>query len=813
MRVLLLIIFLVGCHFICLSQKRAIKANKTTSPVKLDANLDDAAWKDAAVITDFIILSPDFGKSPTRKTEVKILYDNSAIYFAAYMYDDPTKIRKQLTSRDVIDRQDVDYFAIGLDTYLDKQNAFVFQVTAAGVQGDAKLSGGGDDDADWSWDAVWESKTMIREDGWVAEVRIPFSAIRFAKTPLQSWGMQLVRFSRSNNENISWSPEDPNINGTINQWGEYRDLQNITPPLRLSFLPYLSTGVKYSPTSNGNVTEHSKSGGMDVKYGINESFTLDVTLIPDFAQVQSDNVVLNLSPFEIQFQDYRPFFTEGTELFNKAGLFYSRRIGKQPTGTSSILDFAMDSSHYTIQKNPAITKLYNATKLSGRTRKNLGIGVLNALTATMEAQLLNRNTGEIKHIETEPLTNYNILVLDQAFKNRSSLTFTNTNVLRKGNSRNANVAAVDLALYDKKNVHSFTFGGRYSKIWGKNLDQGGFRTDGEYSKISGKITYRIGGTMMSDTYDPNDMGLLFNNNSVTFRGGVSYNLATPTEKFIRRRFSLSFSNNYLYKPFNWQRLFVSGNAFFYLKNFWDVTFFAESQPLWSNDYFEPRTAGKVLRRSPYYFIGISGSTDSRKKMYVSFFFGGAESPLPSDPYYEVELGFRYRFSDKFQLSFDNNSNKDKRNFGFVTRDVQGAPLIGRRNIDNHTTILSGNYNFNSKMNITMRMRHSWSKVHYTDVYDLLDDGNLGTHPFINGLDNNFNSFNVDMFYTWDFLLGSRLTFGWKNALGNDVRIDALNHENYFKNFRQIFSNPHSNEITLKLVYYLDYLSLRKRKSN
>src|SRR5437764_5555272 len=196
---------------------------------------------------------------------------------------------------------------------------------------------------DRTWNAVWESKVSIKKDGWVAEMRIPFSAIRFSKKDIQNWGLQFGRFIRKINENETWSPDDPNVSGTINKWGDWIGLKDITPPLRLSFSPYLSGGIRTSPVTNGKATEYLKSGGMDVKYGINESFTLDMTLIPDFAQVQSDNVILNLSPFEVKFDEYRPFFTEGTELFNKANLFYPRRIGATPQGNYSILALANDS--------------------------------------------------------------------------------------------------------------------------------------------------------------------------------------------------------------------------------------------------------------------------------------------------------------------------------------------------------------------------------------------------------------------------------------------------------------------------------------
>jgi hypothetical protein len=349
------------------SQSKSFSAIKINQSVKIDGNPDDAVWQSIPPVSDFITSTPVFGKNASAKTEVKMAYDNSAVYVLAFLYDEAQNIKRHLTARDDIDGKDVDFFSVGLDTYNDKQNAFNFKVSAAGVQEDEKISTVEDN----TWDAVWESKVSVRKNGWIAEIKIPFSAIRFSKNDLQTWGIQFSRFRRLNNEISTWSPDDPNIGGTMNKWGHWTGLQNILPPIRLSFLPYISGGVRVSPVGDKKVTEFLKTGGMDVKYGINESFTLDVTLIPDFAQVQSDNIVLNLSPFDIKFEDFRPFFTEGTELFNKAGIFYSRRIGDAPAGSFNVLHMAASNPDYQIVKNPGITRLINGTKFSGRTKHNL----------------------------------------------------------------------------------------------------------------------------------------------------------------------------------------------------------------------------------------------------------------------------------------------------------------------------------------------------------------------------------------------------------------------------------------------------------
>lgn len=797
------------------AQVRSIPAVKINQPIKIDGNLDDEAWKKIEPTGNFITSQPVFGMPSKRKTDVRIAYDNTAIYVGAYMYDKPENIRKQLTARDVLDRQDVDIFAVGFDTYHDKQNAFVFRVTAANVQGDSKQSQGGSVVNDLTWDAVWESKTSIKADGWVAEIRIPLSAIRFSKKESQDWGINFARFVRRENENSIWSPINPNISGELNQWGVWTGLKNIDPPLRLSFLPYLSGGVRVSPTKKGEVTEFLKSGGMDVKYGISEGFTLDMTLIPDFAQVQSDNVFLNLSPFQIKFDDYRPFFTEGTELFNKAGLFYSRRIGDAPKLASTVLNNYGDNPNYRIIKNPGITRLYNATKVSGRTKGNLGIGIFNAISAPMYAKVKNLSTDKDSSILTEPLTNYNIIVLDQALKNRSSISFTNTNVLRKGNSRNANVSSIDISMFDKKNNHNFIFTGKYSSIWGKQENKNGFTTVVGFGKVSGIIQYRANVVVESDKYDPNDLGFIQNNNSFEYNGSISYNMIRPTRHFLNHSYRVSFNNVYLYKPFEWASFQVNARAFFLFKNFWDIYFSFQSSPTWNKDYFVHSNiyTGYFLKRTPYYYLGIGGSSDSRKKLFLSWEIGGAESPLPRDPYWKTALALRYRVSDKLQFSTSMNIVQDRGNWGWsFLSNPNGSPIIARRNINTNTAIVSAQYNFTARMNLNIRMRHYWSILENTNFYNLKPDGYWNEIAFIPGQNLNFNTFNIDMFYTWDFLLGSRLTLAWKNALGSNVTIDPYTNMSYFKNFGKVISSPHSNEVTVKVVYYLDYLKLKRRKA-
>lgn len=812
-RCLILVPLMVIC-FQVFSQPRNLDAVKVTTPPKIDGNLDDAAWQNAAIAKDFIQNFPQVGQAASVRSEIKILYDNTAVYIGAMLFDDPSLIRKQLTARDDEQQSDVDYFSVFFDTYNDHQNGFQFLVTSANVQTDARLSPNFTADfgsyGDVTWNAVWESKTQITDKGWIVEMRIPYYSLRFSKKDMQDWGMQLMRFTRRNNERSTWNFIDPNVNGFVNQFGIYSGLKNIQPPLRLSFSPYLSTGVNTSPVGFGNKTEWLKSGGMDVKYGISESFTLDATIIPDFGQVVSDNVVNNLTPYEIKFDENRPFFTEGTELFNKAGLFYSRRVGEMPQKFRTIQSFVNNNPIYEIEENPAVTNLYNAIKLSGRTKNKLGIGFFNAIGQRERAILKNKISGSDSIITTEPMANYNIVVIDQALKNRSYVTFTNTNVIREANNRDANVSAFDFSFFDKENKFNVKGAARYSKIFGA-AGYDGFSTTLRAGKVSGKIQYYFQNLIESDKYDPNDLGILPASNEVSYTGNFSYNQFTPKGNFLTYSYSLRTSYGLLFKPYAYNYLRLTATGFWVFKNFWDVSLILGSLPLGENDYFVLNTPGKYAKRPPFSYAELKGSTDSRKRLFFSYDVLGSVFHIPEKHnYYRYQLGIRYRFSNKVTMEVSNAVEKETDYIVFAGREASGDPIISFVDFTDITSIYSGVYNFTPRMNLTMRVRHNWSKVIYKRFANVDAKGNDIPRAFISNQDENVNFFNLDAFFTWDFRLGSRLVLGWKNFLGNDEYVDGSSYKRYFNNLSQTLDLRHGNELTLRFIYFIDYNSFRKK---
>lgn len=348
--ILLLTIFAKGQELDSISRKK-LNITKISEAPKIDGVLDDLAWNNAAIATNFVERNPNNGKPipDSLRTEVKVVYGDLGIYFGAMMYDpEPDKILKELTERDNIGNDD--FFFILLNGYNDRQQSLQFIVTAAGVQYDAKMTNGNEDS---SWNGVWYSAVKINADSWVAELFIPYSEIRFPKKDVQIWGLQMEREFRRTRSRYSWNFVD-NTKGAFSTYdGEIHGIQNIETPTRLSFQPYVST---YLNNFDGE-SEFVFNGGMDLKYGINDAFTLDMVLIPDFGQTKFDNAVLNLSAFEVQYAEQRPFFTEGTELFNKGNLFYSRRIGGYPTGYPDL------GENETVTEFPARVDLINSFKI------------------------------------------------------------------------------------------------------------------------------------------------------------------------------------------------------------------------------------------------------------------------------------------------------------------------------------------------------------------------------------------------------------------------------------------------------------------
>jgi hypothetical protein len=782
-----------------------------TSSIAVDGNLSELEWENAAPLKDFVELEPNPGGVPSQATEIKILYNNRGLYFGLTNFDDsPDSILTELSQRDNFGN--VDWAAVIIDPYQAGLNGFGFFVTAAGVQADAQY---GQNREDFSWNAVWRSGVKITENGWTAEIFVPFSALRFPEKDVMNWNFNALRLVRRSRQKSTWNKVDPKVDGFLNQFGTIEGLKNIETPVRLQLFPYFSA---YYDEFDGESSTFV-NGGMDVKFGLSDAFTLDMTLIPDFGQVQSDNQVLNLSPFEVRFNENRQFFTEGTELFNKGGLFYSRRIGSRPINSSRAYDNLGDDDE--IIENPNTTQLLNATKVSGRMKNGLGIGVFNAITSETHARI-RRSDGSEVAVETAPLSNYNVLVFDQNLKNNSSVSLVNTNVMRAGSTYDANVTGVFSTLRNKKATLSTDLSAVYNKKSGveEGVADDGFKYGATVRKISGNLNYGMYVNVESDTYDPNDLGFLFNANEFSNGGYLSYNQFQP--KGIWNRFGINLNVNYgrLYKPQTFTNFNVNINGFAIGRKFNAYGFNMGVSPVENVDYFEPRRAGYYYNRPENAYVGGWYSSDYRKTIAFDARLNYTTFDQENRRDYNFALEPRVRFNNHLLLVYSYNFNSQENNEGYALFNSLGrsdastdpnynedVTYFGRRNITTHTNLMRLEYKINPLMYSTLRVRHYWSKVLYNEFVELQEDGTVVESTYkgnSNGTsfhDNDFNAFNIDLVYTFVFSPGSRLDVVYKKSLFNSNDVPAAT---FADNARSLNDVPGINSLSLKFLYFIDY---------
>jgi hypothetical protein len=799
---------------------KPVKAVRIHTPPKIDGVLDEEIWKDVPVSDNFIQWDPDYKAPSSQRTEVKIVYDDDAIYIGAFMYDaHPDSILHELGSRDD-QGLNADYFFTGIDTYNKQIDAYYFGVTASGVQLDLR-------EQDDTYDAVWLSAVKLNDKGWCAEFRIPYSAIRFPAGKDLNWRVHFRRNIRRRRE-LSRCPfypkEDPKF---LKYFAHLEGLSEIKAPTRLSLVPYLSVSGENSPdynadgSYNSNSTGLSYGAGADIKFGLNDRFTLDATLLPDFSQVQSDNKVKNLSYREVTYQENRPFFKEGVELFNKMGLFYSRRVGRLPTLHDSLqLNIPKGA---VLEDNPSQTRLLNSIKFSGRTNGGLGIGIFNAITDNMYATIRD-STGNRKKILTEPFTNYNILVFDQQLRNSSSVTLINTSVLRDKGWMNADVTGLGFELLNKKNNIRLSGEEGLSQHFKKDSTgkmQGllGYKYGLGLEKIGGNLTYGVKHTGYSNTYDQRDMGYYVVTNQRNTFTYITYDQFVANKYF--RNSEVSLSNQYAVNFLNGNRTNneIDVNAFAMLLNY--LVFFGGvgTNPQRSLDYFEPRVPGYVFqtRRTVYGYLGTS--TDYRKRFAVDLKLVGAQY-LNEDVhgfFGEADLGLRFRVNDRLSIFYNGMLSQDNYNIGFAALDSMGVPVIGSRTLHTLVNQLKLKYIFSPTMSLSLSGRHYWNTGHYYHYYTLNNDGSLNpdaTYQTIN--DFNYNVFNIDLVYTWIFSPGSSISVIYKNAIEQN-NITNVMPSRFDSDFNGTIRSPQINSLSLKLLYYLDYQevkrAIQKRKAS
>ena len=597
--------------------RRALTATRLTGAIVLDGKLEESAWNGAARAADFIQNRPRAGEAATQKTEARVLYDADAIYVAMRMYDTaPDSIAAQLARRDISGPFFSDWADVIIDSYADRRTAYRFSVNPKGVKKDVLHFNNTNEDL--SWDAVWDVAVATDAQGWTAEFRIPLSQIRFnSDVGEQTWGINFGRIVARKEEYSFWSPWLPTSEGFVSAAGDLTDISGLSSPRRLEIAPYSVAKVTRAPNPHNDNPFYSAnagaiSGGADLKYGLSSNFTLTATINPDFGQVEADPSVVNLSAFETFFSERRPFFLEGSNLFNFSigdggageGLFYSRRIGRAPQRRS------FNGAKFT--EVPEAATILGAAKVTGRTANGWSFGLLNALTQAEHASLWAN--GSESEVLAEPMTNYAVGRVVRDFrKGRSNVGAMMTAVHRNIEDdalsflrSSAYAGGVDF-------VHRFGKDGRYnisgmisgSAIFGDTLSiqaaqlssaryyqrpdadnieydptrtsLTGYAANLDIGKQSGgKLVGGIGLRRRSPGYEINDVGFQSDANTQLVYLWSNFNQHTPGKIF--RRWNVGFNPSAgfdLDGTRTWRQANFHGSFDFH--NFWSANFFASER--------------------------------------------------------------------------------------------------------------------------------------------------------------------------------------------------------------------------------------------
>jgi hypothetical protein len=633
---------------------RALRAD---APLVLDGRLDEPAWQDAPAASAFLQRDPDQGQPATEPTELRLLFDDHALYVGARLLDrEPGRIVRQLSRRDAL--AEADTFALYLDPHRDRRTGVVLQVSAAGVQRDAAIYD--DNFEDDTWDAVWESAVTIDGEGWSVEMRVPFSQLRFPTTPGHTWGVNARRVVYRKNES-SWLVLVPkNESGLASRMTGLLGITGIEPGRHVELLPYVSGQAEYvEPARAGdpwNDGSRFRGGaGLDFKLGLGSGMALVGAVNPDFGQVEVDPAVVNLTAFETFFEEKRPFFTEGSQVFLRFGrsgasdyttyfypepqLFYSRRIGRQPQLAPGA-DFA---------DSPASTTILGAAKLVGRTKSGWNVGLLEAVTGREHARVA---TGDLRdEVETEPLTSYFVGRAQHALGSRASIGFLSTAVVRDLDTPGLEGLLVDRALVGGIDGHVIldpkrgwvvsgglsgsTVSGspasvlrlqRAAQRYYQRPDAPHVSTDPAatslsgwsgrvgLNKNSGNVTWNAGLWGISPGFEPNDLGFATQSDRGGAHGQVLFRKLTPDAWTRQRRLSLA-----KWWTFNYggecQGNGVAATLGGQLRNYWqlDVTL-GKSWNTWDDKLTR---GGPTTIRPGIDSLGVVATSDARRHFWVS----------------------------------------------------------------------------------------------------------------------------------------------------------------------------------------------------
>jgi hypothetical protein len=831
----------------------------TAKPV-IDGKLDDECWKKGTWAGNFTQWIPNEGAKPTYPTELNLQYDDKNLYVAFRAYDgEPKKILRLAGVRDELVG---DIVGINFDSYRDYRTGFEFNITAWGQKVDDIVFN--PMNADFNWNPVWKAKVGKEDSAWVAECEIPLSQLRYSSKDDQVWGMHVWRWIARLQEESDWEIQSKTGPGMLYNFGELRGIKGLKKSHRLEIMPYMLGDLKTMKREPGNPFAGKGrvwggNAGLDAKIGISSNFTVDLTINPDFGQVESDPSVMNLSAFETFYEEKRPFFLEGLTIFDykfdNQSLFYSRRIGHAPSRPVTPNEVLFVSS-------PDKTSILSAIKLSGTTSKGLSVGLIQSVTANEFARLSD-NDGNRSSVKVEPLTSYTVARIQKGYNAGNTViggmvTSTNRNIEDKNLeslSTNAYTGGLDLLTHwkdkefyiDARLIGSFLNGNRkaitalqkssaryYQRPGATYLEfdtlatvlsgYGGKFMIGKGSK--GLWRYSTGVTWLSPGLELNDLGYMNTSDQINQENVISYLINQPVSIFLTYDISLEQFNSW-----NFDGKYLGSGA--------HLSFSSGFKNQWSfaaNLIYSSKSLDtKILRGG--YDMEIPNSleafgraaTDPSKKFIGSVSYSYGHKGNNSATNYQLEPGITYRPINNLKIGIAANYMYNHDNLQYVTTNnsIPGNRYI-LGTIDQKTFGLTFRIDLNLTPEFSIQYygspfvsRGSYSQFkHITDpsakVYGdrfelyndpVISDGKYQLYDYTNGpridysIDNpdfNFHEFRSNLVAKWEYRLGSFIYLVWSTERSGSTNASHASIGDSYKQLRRIFPN---NIFLIKLNYW------------
>lgn len=828
----------------------------TEKPV-IDGKLNDECWKTGEWAGNYTQWIPTEGAKPSQPTQLKILYDDKNVYVAVRAFDSlPNKIIRKTGRRDEFIG---DMVGIAFDSYHDHRTGFEFDVSAAGQKVDLLLTN--PMNADFNWNAVWYVKTSREDSAWTTEIKIPLSQLRYSKDSVQVWGMHSWRWIERLQQESDWEPQSSTGPGMLYSFGELHGIHGLPKSRRFEIMPYtlgrLNTFRKEqdNPFANKGRRWLGKAG-LDAKIGLTSNLTLDLTVNPDFGQVESDPSVMNLSAFETFYEEKRPFFLEGKNIFSfdfdNSSLFYSRRIGHAPSFYPSL-------NNNEFINYPDNTTILGAAKMSGKTAKGFSIGVLESLTAGERASI--DSLGKRTHVDVEPLTNYALIRIQQDYKQGNTVLggiLTSTNRFLNAShldfmNRNAYTGGVDLLhqwhdkefYLDAKLVGSGIAGSHEAMM---NLQQSSARyyqrPDANYLHVdsSANMLSGSGGSIKigkgskglwrystelawrSPGLDLNDMGYMQMADIIKQKNSVYYFVNKPVSIFRTYNVSLSETNNW---DFGWRYLSsgINLNSYFEFLNKWGFSASASYTPQ-SLDTRILRGGNAMLVPSVSY-QNVYVRTDPSKKLFFEFSSERSSSGNKTAKYYSIQPGVRYTPINTIKLSASVNYSSSKNDLQYITTTANGKdPRYILGTIDQHTMAITFRVDYNITPEISIQYYGSpfatvgkYSRFRrvtdpradkyqnrYAELkpifnrnsYEVSENNNGSIDYSFQNPNFDFSQFRSNLVFRWEYRPGSQFNFVWSQDRTAFVQPGTQVLGKGMSNLKDVFPN---NIFLIKFNYW------------